>query len=257
MDKYSMIHLLVKTLLWFCVGIRGRLFASGDELSTLRYELERLKSENEILRKRLKSNSPKRHTWQEKLHVLRHMEVFNVPRRHVKNVFGIARSTYYRWLRQAEQGTFAGDPPANKTDDEVAGIVWRIFTDNPHFGRERIAMIIQKLNLFLSPSTVRNILSRARPKHKTPSEQSQSSTYEERSAQQSYPGIISRYPNHVWSVDRTIVKRWLIWPTYVLMAIDHYSRKIVWVSPLEGPNSAWMIDCLHNEHSTLMVHPDT
>jgi hypothetical protein len=48
-------------------------------------------------------------------------------------------------------------------------------------------------------------------------------------------GIVARYPNHVWSVDRTRVLRWGLWPTWVLVAIDHFSRRVVSCCPLEGP----------------------
>jgi hypothetical protein len=34
---------------------------------------------------------------------------------------------------------------------------------------------------------------------------------------------------------------WRLWPIYVLVAIDHYSRKVVYVEPLEGP-TAWVVD---------------
>jgi len=45
--------------------------------------------------------------------------------------------------------------------------------------------------------------------------------------------IVARYPNHVWSVDRTRVWRWGIWPTWVLVAIDHCSRMVTTTCPLE------------------------
>jgi len=56
--------------------------------------------------------------------------------------------------------------------------------------------------------------------------------------------IPARYPNHVWSIDRTIVKRWGLWTTYVLVAIDHYSGTLVYCCPLEGPNAGWTISSL-------------
>jgi len=40
------------------------------------------------------------------------------------------------------------------------------------------------------------------------------------------------------------VKLWGLWPIHVFVAIDHYSRKVVSVTPLEGPNSGWIIDTL-------------
>ncbi len=55
---------------------------------------------------------------------------------------------------------------------------------------------------------------------------------------------MARYANHVWSVDRTRVWRWRIWPTWVLVAIDHFSRKIVACCPLEGPNAGWVVEAV-------------
>jgi transposase InsO family protein len=40
------------------------------------------------------------------------------------------------------------------------------------------------------------------------------------------------------------VWRWRIWPTWVLVAIDHFSRKVVACCPLEGPNAGWAVDVL-------------
>ena len=56
--------------------------------------------------------------------------------------------------------------------------------------------------------------------------------------------IVARYPNHVWSADRTRVWRWRIWPTWALVAIDHFSRKVVACCPLEGPNAGWVAEAL-------------
>ena len=61
--------------------------------------------------------------------------------------------------------------------------------------------------------------------------------------------IVARYPNHVWSVDRTRVFRWGIWPTWMLVAIDHFSRKVVACCPLEGPNAGWMVGAMEDVFS--------
>jgi transposase InsO family protein len=245
--EYSLMGLLVKTLLWLAAGLGHRSLRVSDEVGLRYREIERLKSENAILRKRLKGNRCSRHTWQERLHILWHMEVFNLPRRKVAPVFGIARSTYYWWLRQAAAGTLAGKrsggkSPPNRTGDEIAALVWRIFDTNPFLGREKIAQMIQRLDVFLSPSAVRNILLRGRPKKPKVPESAKADLEESGATDRTYPGIVSKYPNHVWSVDLTIVKRWLLWPTYVLVGIDQFSRRIVCVSPLEGPNSGWTLE---------------
>ena len=56
--------------------------------------------------------------------------------------------------------------------------------------------------------------------------------------------IIARYPNHVWSVDRTPVWRWRVWPSWVLVAIDRCSRKVVACCVLEGRNTGWAVEAL-------------
>ena len=56
--------------------------------------------------------------------------------------------------------------------------------------------------------------------------------------------IVARCPNHVWSVDRTRVWRWGLWPTWALVAIDHFSRAVMAVAPLEGPNAGWVVDAM-------------
>jgi len=44
--------------------------------------------------------------------------------------------------------------------------------------------------------------------------------------------------------DRTRVWRWSVWPTWVLVAIDHFSRKVVACFPLEGPNTGWVVGAM-------------
>jgi transposase InsO family protein len=266
--EYSIPGILIKTIPWLAVGVGRSPRKGGDELSALRYEVERLKSENTILRRRFCGNHRSRHTWREKLHILWHMEIFNVPRRHVESVFGIARSTYYRWLPLVEDGGLAGKraggkSPPNRTGDEIAALVWRIFDTNSLLGREKIAQMIQKLNVFLSPSAVWNILRRGRPKRPEAEKSAAVGSEESEAETLAYPGIISKYPNHVWSIDLTVVKRWLLWPTYVLVGIDHFSRKIVCVSPVEGSNSGWTLEALeeaireHGKPKHLVTHRGT
>jgi putative transposase len=40
------------------------------------------------------------------------------------------------------------------------------------------------------------------------------------------------------------VWRWGIWPTWVPVAIDQFSRKVVACCPLEGPNAGWVVEAL-------------
>jgi len=83
---------------------------------------------------------------------------------------------------------------------------------------------------------------RPKPRKETP-KASKTTPSEEQSEPRSIP---ERYPNHVWSIDTTTVLTWGLWPIHIFVAIDHYSRKVVSVTPLEGPNSGWILEALEN-----------
>ena len=183
-----------------------------------------------------------RYTMKERLLVIWYMEYFQVSRRQVRKHLGVARSTLYRWLKDLEDQPSAGKEPANKTPREIVDFVWEIVAANPEWGRFRISMQLALLNVFLAASTVRNILQRPEP----PRRSSPAKNSSEENTGTPERSISAWYPNHVWSVDRTIVHRWRFWPTYVLVVIDHYSRKLLCVKPLEGGNAGWTIDALED-----------
>jgi len=215
------------------------------ELTVLRDENRRLKCENGLLRSRLREarSRTSRYTPMQRLQILWHMAYYRIPRKWVKDHFGIATSTLYRWLHAAERGDM-GDKHSKqesprKTPADIARLIWDIFESNPHFGRHRIAMILWTLRVFVAASTVRNVLLRPAPP-KAPA------TAAVKVAHAKPRQIVARYPNHVWSVDRTRVWRWHIWPTWVLVGIDHYSRMVTTTCPLEGPNAGWVTTALES-----------
>jgi transposase len=113
-----------------------------------------------ILQKGLqKKHSNKRYTLREKLFILCYMETFQIPRRRVTEYLGIARSTLYRWLHKIEDQK-QSHTPANKTPMEIASLIWVVTKANVSWGRVRIANQLSLLNIFISASTVRNILNR-------------------------------------------------------------------------------------------------
>jgi len=222
-----------------------RAIAAGEtrgELARLRDESRRLESENRLLRARL-GDAPvrKRYTPMQRLQILWHMAYYDVLRRRVADHFLIARSTLYRWLHAAERGDLKEKrkptESPRKTPVELARMIWDIFEANPHFGRDRIANILWLLGVFISASTVRNILLQPKPN-------SAPAAAKIKAAPAAPREIVGRYPNHVWSVDRTRVLRWGLWPTWVLVAIDHYSRAVMAVVPLEGPNAGWVVGAM-------------
>jgi len=198
----------------------------------------------EVMEKRLGEERPRRpYPLMERLRILWLMDYYQVPKRRVKETFGVARSTVHRWLKGFQEGKVGGrrhsTEPANKTPREIAELIWDIFSRNPMWGRHRTAMTMWALGVFISATTVRDILLRPKPK-----------TSGQAPAQAEKPAkpreIIARYPNHVWSVDRTRVMRWGVWPTWMLVAIDHYSRAVTAIAPLEGPNAGWVVEVLES-----------
>jgi len=196
----------------------------------------------EVMERRLGEERPRRpYPLMERLRILWLMEYYGVPKRRVKETFGVARSSVHRWLKAFQGGKQGGRRPAaepvNKTPREIAELIWDIFARNPMWGRHRIAMTLWVLGVFVSATTVRDILLRPRPEASTPA------PAEARQLEKPKQ-IVARHPNHVWSVDRTRVRRWGIWPTWVLVAIDHFSRAVMAVVPLEGPNAGWVVGAM-------------
>ncbi len=214
--------------------------AKAKEILFLKDRVYQLEMQVSILQKHLgkKGKSP-RYAVREKLLILWHLEAFQIPRRRVSRYFGIARSTLYRWLHKIEDEK-RSDTAANKTPAEIASLVWEITKANLSWGRIRIANQLKLLGIFLSASTVRNILQRPKPRD-TPVAPASPEKAQEEAESRSIP---ASYPNHVWSIDTTQVLSWGLWPIQVLVAIDHFSRKVMCVAPLEGPNAGWIVEAL-------------
>ncbi|MCJ7695654.1 MAG: DDE-type integrase/transposase/recombinase [Anaerolineaceae bacterium] len=217
------------------------------EIIFLRDMVDQLKMQVSILQKGIKKRQKKpRYTLREKLFILWQMETFQIPRRRVTGYFGLARSTLYRWLHKIEDQQQTSIP-ANKTPLEIASLIWEITKSNISWGRVRIANQLALLNIFISASTARNILNRPKPlkPYKFPVA---STKTEEKIEARSIPAW---YPNHVWSIDTTSLFCWGLWPVHVCVVIDHFSRKVMSVTPLEGPNAGWInnaLECAIEKH---------
>ena len=212
------------------------------ELAFLRDRIDKLELQVSILRKNVgkHARSP-RYSLVERLHVLWFMELFQIPRRNVTEYFGIARSTLYRWLRRIDDASPTPFPAHNRTPNDLAALVWEVARANLSWGRVRIANQLALLGVFLAASTVRSILSRAKPPAAAATSDLVTDEPHEEETSRSIP---ASFANHVWSVDCTSVLCWGLWPTNIFLAIDHFSRKVVRAVPLEGPNAAWICNAL-------------
>jgi transposase InsO family protein len=198
----------------------------------------------EVLESRLGAGRPRKpYPLMERLRIIWLMQYFEIPGRRLKEMLGVSRSSVRRWLKGFEEGRLGKGngpkEPVNKTPREIAELIWEIFRQNPLWGRWRIAMTLWGLGVFVAASTVRNILLRPRPEASAPATAQAKEPVKPRQ-------IIARYPNHVWSVDRTRVWRWRIWPTWTLLAVDHFSRMVTAVCPLGGPNAGWVVEVLED-----------
>jgi len=237
------------------LGLEQAAKASGDgaevhaENAMLRDTIEFLVERLACAERRLKAaHIRKPYPLAERLHILWCIEYFGIPRRQIPKCFGVARSTVWRWLRRLQDGVgLCGrrcQASVRQTSEALEALVWEMASANPGWGRRRIALVLGTLGIFLAASTVRNIFLRPRPRPEgTPA--AAAGKPEEKKPRQ----IIARYPNHVWSVDRTRVWRWRIWPTWALVAIDHFSRAVMAVAPLEGPNAGWVVEVLERAFS--------
>jgi len=213
------------------------------ELLFLRDRIYQLEPRIKIFQKQIQSSSCiARYSQKERLFILWHMEYFQIPRRRVTKTFGIARSTLYRWINRIDDEPKPTKHPWNKTPESLAALVWRISRDNIDWGRVRISNQLKLLNIFLSASTVRNILQRPKPKNASPAP----ITCPKNHVTKNQNGCLipAWYPNHLWSIDLTEVYYWGLWKIYLLIAIDHFSRKVVAVKPLEGPSTGFVINAL-------------
>ena len=218
------------------------IYEKDKELLFLRDAVNQLRMQLAILQKGLqKKQNNKRYTLREKLFIICYMETFQIPRRRVTEYLGIARSTFYRWLHKIQDDNEIRIP-ANKTPMEIASLVWEITKANVSWGRVRIANQLALLNIFISASTVRNILNRPRSR-KTPESSAEPKKAEDKAEARSIPAW---YPNHVWSIDTTMIFCWGFWPIHICVVIDHFSRKVMAAVPLEGPNAGWINNALES-----------
>lgn len=218
--------------------LRARLLSLEDRV-------ERLEDENGLLRARLRGlKSRKPYPPAQRLRILWHVEHYGIARRRVSARLVVARATIHRWLRALEDASARARARAahssKKLSDELVQLIWEVSSANPQWGRRRIAMTLWALGMFVAASTVRKVLLRGRPGPGRAAAARMRASPAPADTRQ----IPARYPNQVWSVDRTTVYRWGIWPTYVLVVADHFSRKLIAVTALPGRAAVWILPVL-------------
>ena len=73
-----------------------------------------------------KPDNTTRYTNRERLMIIFHVTYFDVPRRRVNEWFGVARSTFYRWLERIDGRAKRTREAWNRTTAAIAALVWEV-----------------------------------------------------------------------------------------------------------------------------------
>jgi transposase InsO family protein len=81
----------------------------------------------------------------------------------VSRLFGISRTTFYKYRHQAEQGRLASfdctpHVHGSATPPHIIEAVWRAKVQYPSFGKQRLANVLYHQGVLISPNTVQRIL---------------------------------------------------------------------------------------------------
>ena len=136
----------------------------------------------------------------------------------------------------------------------------------PILGRRKVADILARTGLHISSSTVRRIVNEPPidPETLEPPSEPSDDSFEESVEEISEKSrtVIANYPNHVWSVDLTLVPIgqgfWVPWSPnslpqqhpycwQVLNVVDHFSRRLVGYKIFHGEPTAKKITAAMNE----------
>jgi putative transposase len=134
----------------------------------------------------------------------------------------------------------------NKFPDFVRHIVCRLKVLHPTFGKKRIAQLLARAGLHIGVTTVRRMLKQGpAPAPKGRDDQVAPVTGEQALAEavkRPNKPVKSKYPDHVWQVDLTLVATtegfWVPWLPFTLpqqwpfcwwvaCVVDHFSRRVV------------------------------
>ncbi|MEK7448977.1 MAG: DDE-type integrase/transposase/recombinase [Planctomycetota bacterium] len=208
-----------------------------SELHYLRQEVRRLKYANILMRQELNKVKTKRPCLCKKLQIIWFKLRFDISLRKVCRYLPVSKTAVINYLKQLQSGisNLASRRRISyispyRTPVSITALIWEIHEDNPYWGRWKIAMAIWKLGVYVSPSTVRNILNSPKPDYRRPDQETPVKAR----------AVKGKYPNHLWSIDLTTVYVFFK-PLYILAVIDHFSRKAMILATTFHPTAEWVI----------------
>ncbi len=168
------------------------------------------------------------------------------------NVFFVSEITISNWLKRLDEpgcGLVALRELVNRFPDFIRQVVQQLKCVCPTMGKVRIAQLLARTGLQLSPSTVRRFLRESVGLKRGPAEGFSTRPKARLDEQPAGAGaskasrsIVAKRPHHVWHVDLTLapthVGFWVPWFPFfglqcwpfgycVAVVVDHFSRKAV------------------------------
>jgi len=217
-----------------------------DEINYLRQEVLRLRFANSVMRQELNLVKAKKSCLCRKLQIIYFKLRFDLSLRKISRYLPVSKTALINYLNKLRDGISNLLPrirgyhnAPNRTPVSITMLIREIHNDNPHWGRWKIALAIWKIGVYVSPSTVRNILNSPKPDYHRPDKRQGIKM----------KAINGKYPNHIWSIDLTTVYIFFR-PLYILAILDHYSRKVMTLVSTFNPTAEWVIRNIQDKNQT-------
>lgn len=190
------------------------------EVAALRERLEKLRSENELLRARLERIEPHRRPFYapwERLGILLHRARYGLSLEATARAFVVTVQTLLNWTKEVESGVarlVRSRKPLNALPDFVRELSAFLGREWPRWGTRRIAGILAGLGVKASRTSVQRLLRRPPPPRRARRRRGRAAP------------LHARHVGHVWIVDFTVVRQ-LFHSIVVGAVLDAWSRRIV------------------------------
>ena len=208
------------------------------------HALELLKAENEMLRSRLPKQI--RTTPQERHRLMKLAKPLGSTVRSVLTI--VSYTTLLRWQRDRDRKPGAETPKVGrpKTSDEVRDLVLRLAHENA-WGYNRILGELKKLGIFVSRTTVKNILV-AHGCEPSPDRSSDS-----------WENFLKRHASTLWACDFISKKIWTksgFVDCFMLFYIHLSTRRVHLGGVSVDPNASWLMQQARNAAMVFEDQPD-
>ncbi len=215
----------------------GRARALSGHIATLEDRVAQLEAEAALLRSRLCRLRPRNRPHYrptERFAILLHAARYRISVTATARTFGVARQTIINWRNACRNGDGSiGRLPVRTLSELIDALVQQLKTEWPRWGTRRIAGVLARMAVRCSRSTVQRVL--RNPRRPEP---------EDVAVTRHASSLLARYPNHVWMIDFTRLKRCL-GPIWVGAVIDAYSRRVLAIGSVRrGPNGAFATQLL-------------